>query len=400
MIVVGSTALKLQGIDLRDGKESDLDFVLGSDPIFYLQSKIEFLEVVVGFKVDAIELPQSIIDEIPFITSVFKYDTGYNPNFKIATIDAIYTLKLSHLPWDIKWQKHKSDILRLQKLGAKKIVKLYDALIKHWESVNTDKDRLNLYKKKSDFFDDYVPYVYDHDYLHEVVALPDKPIYSLCLKDGQEVAIDKDKFFALPFEQQLRMFQEEVTVIAAERWLIPKRKKKFHWLKAYSLSVHKTVTALTKGWATQFMIDNLDYYIRPNKELFIKLHNKGIIDMGSNMSDEEVNVLVKEIYLFWLKNIGESDSVEDAEELDTQSMLETIVYESDDDTDITLDGTRLRKVEVHGGESMGEYAHTIIEWKNKFYRFDYSYYSGDGYNFDYMTVKEVVPVQETVTVYK
>lgn len=393
MIIVGSTALKYHGIDLRDGKESDLDFVLGSDPIFSLQDKIGFLELVVGFKVDAIELPQTIIDEIPFVKSVFKYDTGYNPNFKIATIDAIYTLKLSHLAWDIKWQKHKSDILRLQKLGARKIVKLYDDLVKHWESVNTDKDRLNLYKKKSDFFDDYVPYVYDHDYLHEVVALPDKPIYSLCLKDGQEVAIDKDKFFALPKHQQLRMFQEEVTVIAAERWLIPKRKKKYHWLKAYSLSVHKTITALTKGWATQFMIDNLDYYIRPDKELFNKLHNKGIIDMGSNMSDEEVNALVKEIYVFWLRSIGELNSVENEEELDTNTMIEAIVYEIDDSEDIVLDGVRFRKVE-------GEYAHTIIEWNNKFYRFDYSYYSGDGYNFDYMTVKEVVPVQETVTVYK
>lgn len=369
-IIVGSSALRYHGVDLRDDRMVDMDVVV---PLNSLTSEVELGYI----KEDPISLPIEIIMMIPYCSSGIR---------KIATIDAVYTLKLSHLAFDIKWQKHKSDVLRLKKLGAKKIVKLYDDLLAYWEYSNTDKDRLNLYKKKSDFFDDYVEYVYDHDFLHEVVAFPDKPIYSLCLVDGQEVAIDKEKFFKLPLDKQLRMFQEEVTVIAAERWLIPKRKRKIHWRKAYSLAVHKTITSLTKGWASQFMIDNLEFYIRPDFNLIKKLYDKGIIEMEELLTDEEKTALFLDINKNFYEFSGDGG----------YDFPEILL----DFSDFKNGEKEFKAIERRGGEGEGEHAHTIFFWDGIYYRFDYAYYSYDGFDFDYMEGRIVTPVEETVIVYK
>lgn len=107
---------------------------------------------------------------------------------------------------------------------------------------------------------------YDHDFLHELVAHPNKPVYTLCLKDGQDVAIDRLKFEQLPFKQQVKMFREEINVIACERWLIPTKDSGIiSFRQAYSKSLHKTVTALTKGWASRFICENMEEFIRPNR---------------------------------------------------------------------------------------------------------------------------------------
>lgn len=110
---------------------------------------------------------------------------------------------------------------------------------------------------------------YPHDYLHELVAYPNPPMYTKCLKDGEDVLIDRDKFDLLPFEDQVRMFREEITVIAAERWLInPYWKGKVSWYRAHMLSLQKTVTRLTKGWASEFIVLNLEHFVKPDYKYF------------------------------------------------------------------------------------------------------------------------------------
>lgn len=105
---------------------------------------------------------------------------------------------------------------------------------------------------------------FPHDYLHELVAYPNRPVYERCLRENQEVLIDKDKFFAMPFEDQVRMFREEITVIAAERWVLnPKLEGRVSWYRAHMFSVRKTVTTLTKGWASRFLVENIEHFVKP-----------------------------------------------------------------------------------------------------------------------------------------
>lgn len=55
-----------------------------------------------------------------------------------------------------------------------------------------------------------------------------------------------------------------------------------------------------------------------------------------------------------------------------------------------------------GGEGGGEYCYGVFSLKGKYYRCNYSYYSYDGHDYDYIadTVEEVIPVEKTVIVYE
>jgi len=188
----------------------------------------------------------------------------------VATLNSLYTIKCSHLGWDNpNWDKHKLDLLTLKHHGCVLHKPLYDALVEYWKTKLGDKSFLSLNKQKQEFFTDNIPYVYDHDWLHEQVAYPNEPIYKQCLVDGADVLIDKGKFDLLPFDQQVRMFREEITVIAIERWLVnPSVKGKWSWVQAYMKALKKTITTLTKGWATEFIVMNMEYFVKPEYNYF------------------------------------------------------------------------------------------------------------------------------------
>ena len=240
-VLVGSNAARLWIPEFRIGKDIDWWST----------------EVVDGENFDTCVIPQNIlklVEEGSLIGGV-------------ATLNDLLTIKLSHLSYDILWKKHLNDYLVFKKHGAQINQELYIALQEYWKEVHGNKNFLSLYKTKDKFFDDYVVKEQEHDHLHELVSYPNNPIYTLCLKDGEDVAIDYKKFLSLTFEQRVRMFREEVNVIATERWLIPtKDSGKITFREAYSKSLHKTVTALTKGWASQFMCENIEEFVRPKRK--------------------------------------------------------------------------------------------------------------------------------------
>lgn len=192
----------------------------------------------------------------------------------VATLDSLYTIKCSHLGWDSpNWHKHKLDLLHMRHLGCVLNQQLYTALLQIWKTKLGTKDFLSLNKSKQDFFTDNVTYVYDHDWLHQQVSYPQVPVYTHCLVDGADVLIDKQKFDLLPFKQQVCMFREEITVIAIERWLVHPNNK-VSWVQAYMKALKKTITTLTKGWATEFLVMNLQHFIKPEYCYFKYTLNK------------------------------------------------------------------------------------------------------------------------------
>lgn len=195
-----------------------------------------------------------------------------------ATIDHILTIKLSHLEYDIKWWKHVKDVEFLIQRGARVNNKILNVLREHWKTVHgSSKNKLSLYKTKEEFFDDFVVKKYDHDWLHRQVAFNKQPVYETVLKDGQEVMIDKEKFDRLSFWSKVRMFKEEVAVIALERYLLNDDCAISSVPVAWVMALRKTVTALTKGWASRFMVDNLIHFLDPLPEvlrLFLELSDK------------------------------------------------------------------------------------------------------------------------------
>ena len=309
------------------------------------------------------------------------------------TLDAYYTIKCSHLQWDVKWNKTKRHILEMVSLGAKLIPDLYSALVKHWEQVHGKKDYLSLNKTKEEFFlteqpfaihkNKYVGYKYDHDWLHEMVAFPGKPVYTLCLKEDADVMVDVSKFGLLPYRKQVQMFQEEIAVIAFERFIATGITLSIN--KAWLMSLKKTITNLTKGWASTFIIRHLHEFVKPNFKLFTNLFKQ----------TKEGNLIMydNEKAIDKLKTLLAECGVE--EEL-TDSF---VVALADDEP--------LPELEPHyehmytDDNDGAEYVEGVFKLKDTFFMVDWCYYSYDGYStygaLDNLRI--VTPSQKTITVY-
>lgn len=183
-----------------------------------------------------------------------------------ASLNDLYTIKVSHLPWPIFFWKHANDALFLKKQGARLNETLYELLKEHWRVIHGTKTQLSLYKNKQEFFDDAVPKKYDHDMLHELVAFPDVPVYTTVLKEGHTVFTDKEKFLALSFDNKVKMMREEMNVIMCERWLLHHHiSARITLPQAWRMSVEKTATALTKGIYSEFICENLEHFVLADK---------------------------------------------------------------------------------------------------------------------------------------
>lgn len=184
-----------------------------------------------------------------------------------ATLDDLYTIKVSHLPWPIFWWKHANDALFFKSQGAELNVPLYKLLKEHWKKEHGTKTQLSLYRSKEEFFDDAVVKLYDHDMLHELVSFPERPVYTTVLKEGHTVFTDKEKFLALPFYDKVRMLREEMNVIACERWWLNERvRNKLTYPQIWRMAVEKTTTALTKGIYSEFIAENLEHFVLADKK--------------------------------------------------------------------------------------------------------------------------------------
>lgn len=377
MIIIGTTALSKHGIVIR--KSNDVDIMCPVESAEQYKEK--------GF------------DVVPVNQSVYNLLFTYSSKSIYATPDMIYTIKCSHLGWsNPSWQKHKKDVLILKQKGCKLIPELYEALLRWWKEDLGDKSFLNLDKSKEMFFNDFIEYEYDHDLLHELITHPEPPTYTKCLKDGKQVLIDKSKFDRLDFVEQVSMFREEITAIALERWYLKQYwfDRGITWMKAYSLALQKTITNLTKGWATDFIVLNLEHFVIPRKEDFdkvVKLLNLEEKYMSKFLGEEKAQVLLQEVV-----DAGVAEGLEYfSEDMD----LEELFVEN------LVDGWgRLPKGAKHieqdgGGEGGSEDCYAVFQWKDKFYRVDYNYYSYVGYeNLHSENIYEVKPVEKTVTFYE
>src|SRR5690606_30376483 len=169
----------------------------------------------------------------------------------------LYTIKCSHANWPLRsTNKTLEDIIFFQKkMGYYKVdTWLFNRLYEFWKEVH-GKKQVSLDKSKKDFFYDNVNYIYDHDYLHELVAYNKEPVYKSCLSG--EVKIDFDKFMSLSHEEKIQMIKEEIYVITLERFLIPDNFLTPPYLQ-YKKALNKYLTSLIKDRFFKFLFENLN----------------------------------------------------------------------------------------------------------------------------------------------
>lgn len=195
-------------------------------------------------------------------------DEWIGPGNRVATVDELYTIKCSHIYWELKngsWNKHLFDLRYLRRRGAQLIPELHKKLYSVWVETHGAK-KTNLAMEKGAFFKDAVVRIYDHDSIHDSVAYGDVALYNLILKDGSTVDIDGDKMWSLPHEQLVSLFREEVYATALERILIPRNYQVSAGF-AYRWALRRTITSLTKGRSARFIIENFEEFALPDDYL-------------------------------------------------------------------------------------------------------------------------------------
>lgn len=191
---------------------------------------------------------------------VGKVEYHKNPVFndyphEIMSPDDIYTLKASHLFWDINWDKHVFDVMFLSDKGCKIKRGLFYELYEYFNTVHSKNKRSDLKMTASDFFNNAVKCKHDHDYLHTLIA--DIPAYKNVLADGAEVEVSEEKFNDLSFDKKLDLVREEVYVMAYERL------NGRHYAAAYKWMLKKFIISHAPLWEAIFIIENLKHLMRP-----------------------------------------------------------------------------------------------------------------------------------------
>ena len=132
----------------------------------------------------------------------------------------------------------------------------------------------NLNKSVEDFFDDAVTKIYNHDWLHEVVAYYDKPLYTRLQKDATKAWCNAEMWYNLTHQDRVKCVAEETKVIAIERFLVPSGWTTNSKL-AYMKALEKVCATLCSGWFRDFAIDNFPIVlVEYNQEDFKKYKDK------------------------------------------------------------------------------------------------------------------------------
>lgn len=239
-VLIGSTALRNYLPDLREPK--DLDY-LSDEPLEKGEDTFSHSRI-----------------------------SEYSWSGDVASLDELYTIKVSHSFWFLKngsWNKHLFDIVQMKKLGAEVIPELYTLLYAIWEE-RYGKKKISLELSPDEFFNPHVNRKYEHDSIHASVAYYDEPLFNRILRDDHEVAVDRSKFEALSLDDKFKLVREEVYATALERRLIPVDYG-MNRQSAYAYALRKTITDFTKGWFPLFIVENFDELRKPDLN-FVAVH--------------------------------------------------------------------------------------------------------------------------------
>ncbi len=245
MVVIGSTALRYWFPDFKR-EPKDRDFLLIGSETGY--------DYVAPYRAEFLRNP--VLEKW-----VIKEEKYPSPSL-------LYTLKASHLSWNINWEKHMFDFQFMKNKGCVLNEELFWQLYEHWSVVHGQNKRSDLKMSKEDFFDNNINYdSLEHDKIH-LLLNPD-PIYSRILKDHKEVELDHNKWDDLSHEDQLNMIREEVMVMAWERY------KNIDYRIAYHKMLKKFIISHCPLFALIFTIENYVELHKP-KFNFYKTINDGI----------------------------------------------------------------------------------------------------------------------------
>lgn len=297
LAVIGGHALRLHGYNL--GRESkDIDLVGDYDEIIsFLKCKnctsiypISNGKKVVGKNSHTIyeceiTWPNSTAEELyGLIQEAVDLREVHGYTMYVASPEICYVLKMSHrfLKNSPHFKKTMDDIWMLRRSGHLAFRPIHEDQYqqkyidfrarREKETYNYSHPKLN--QSKSTFFNESVPYVYDHDSIHETVKLGDKPAYSYFKPDEAEVLTSRKMFFECSEEIRLAAVYEESAVLALERSQIPY--PEMDRRRSFEIALQKVCTSITSGWFRDYAWEHYYQVLELYEEL--ESINKNYVD--------------------------------------------------------------------------------------------------------------------------
>lgn len=175
-----------------------------------------------------------------------------------ADLNTLLMLKMSHryLRNSPHFPKTMSDIKKLRAMGAV-LNKELKIMLKKREAETYTYNHPKLNRSKGEFFDASVKYKYQHDDIHQVIKVLDKPAYEFFKPDEKEVLTSMKMFAALPEEIKLYAVLEESLVLAAERSQLAFDNPP-HPSRSFMMALTKVCTSITSGKFREYAWENFD----------------------------------------------------------------------------------------------------------------------------------------------
>lgn len=264
MIVVGSQALVHTLGPIRKPKDLDI-FASREELNQYIKTKKKIIlkteevphrnKVIVHCNFLIIEC--ELTDESELNKKIHDRMLEDSPDGLHASLEWLYFLKMSHryLKNSSHFMKTMMDIKFLRSTGvdmpvnSAELYKLREKETYTYNHPNLSVEKDKFFKKEETF------YKYDHDTIHEAVAIGERPAYTYYIEDGEQVKCSKEKFFALDERTRLNGVLEEAYVLALERSLIP-HKFIVEPHQAFNMALEKVCTSITSGWFREYAWEN------------------------------------------------------------------------------------------------------------------------------------------------
>jgi hypothetical protein len=252
-LIYGSTAIKHFFPDY-EREPKDLDIITREDNKMHLE--------IPGCK----RIEQYYLPEFEYIFENNMDDLYVDPDF-------LYTIKMSHLSWDINWDKHMRSAIYLQERGAEIDEELYDSLMIAWQRVHGKKS-VKMAVKNSEFFKENIYRKFNHEFLHSQFAFYDRPLNERIRKDLDSPLCSEELWNQLSQEDKIRCALEEIYVLSAERYIFVQEDERPWKLEhAVTRTLKNMITSTTSGWFNKFLKENFNQLRTSHPEHIIEKIN-------------------------------------------------------------------------------------------------------------------------------
>lgn len=239
MLIIGSTSLKHYFPDYTNVPK-DIDYVVDDSSLHKNKPGIEYLENPIIIK--------------------YQQDGYLNPSL-------LLTLKLSHMFWPYKWEKHLYDIQFLFNKGVLYNLDILNELVEYWKEVKPKIRRSHLELSKDEFFNNAVNLdTQQHDNLHTLIN--PIPSYTKLLKDGCDVELCPKKWNNLSWIERFDVIYEETAVMAYERY------KNTHYREAYRLQLKDNIIKHFPQYIALFAIKHYPELEKPKENYIEKIKSQ------------------------------------------------------------------------------------------------------------------------------